>query len=252
MMRLWAACKHMCNGRRKRQKPDNDGRGAAATARPDTPRLKCSSAPARADTPETSGLCGQRHRVNPTRFCRSNGTPAATREESGVCGQRHRVNHLRACLSGFLVGCVGLPSGSGMGCRQTNRATGVAGRSPRGRGRRGRGLQAPAPARARVPAGTGGALGDDRTPRRDSARQGARRNGAGRAHARPERAGGTAGRGRGHSPRGSPAPPNERPRNEGCKRGGDLRRKCRACVALFYGLSRVCAHTRADAREEKA
>ena len=241
----------MGNGRRKRQKPDNDGRGAAATARRDTPRLKCSSKPARAETPETSGLCGQTHRDNPTRFCRSNGAPAATREESGVCGQTYRVNHLRACLSGFLVGCVCLLPGYGMGCRQTNRATGVAGAEPpRQGGGRGRGLQAPAPARARVPAGTGGALGDDRTPRRDSARQGARRNGAGRAHARPKRAGGTAGRGRGHSPRGSPAPPNERPRNEGSKRGGDLRRKCRACVILYSGLSCVCAHTRADAREE--
>lgn len=88
------------------------------------------------------------------------------------------------------------------------------------RGEDGGGGCKPLPPHGRgCPRGTGRALGEPRTPRRDSGRQGASRNGAGRG-SKPQRGKATRWGGGDAKRRGSPTPPHSPPSKASGERGG--------------------------------
>ena len=101
---------------------------------------------------------------------------------------------------------------------------GERGRGAPSRGEDGGGGRRPLPTHGRgCPRGTGGALGETRTPRRDSGRQGASRNGAGRT-SKPRRGNATRRGGGGAKRRGSPAAPASPPTvGSGERAGAELR-----------------------------
>ena len=101
---------------------------------------------------------------------------------------------------------------------------GERGRAAPSRGEDGGGGRRPLPTHGRgCPRGTGGALGETRTPRRDSGRHGASRNGAGR-ESKPQRGKATRRGGGGAKRRGSPAPPASPPsKASGEQAGAELR-----------------------------
>ena len=190
-------------------------------------------------------------------------------EESGESGMRHRVNHYtphglergrgRDVLSpqhrdsrkemaqpieiplGAREGAGGAGGGRWVGRTRTHTVDneGERGReAPSRGGTRGRGAQPHAGAGPRVPAGTGRARGEPRTPRRDSGPQGGSRNGAGR-QSEPQRGYATRRGGGGAKRRGSPAPPPRPPSKASGERGGG------DCASKPNALSSRMANPRA-------